>query len=441
MGRPITELSSISIDRLGEVQELAARTLDGEVFVIRHGLQQLGLLEPLVKATLEGIRQAEGPDVAAQVEAAGFDRIHEFIKPAEIVAVTDAVYKIMAQSANDVLVKLVKGIFGGAGNYYFEKSPNVRFHIPFDVAASSKKEFDKFAEKRGQGKVAAHGPHRDPWVDCPENVINVWIAVGPVQKGNGLTVFLEDYKTDFPFKDGYIDERSKLHKPDSYDLEPGDIVLFHSNHLHGSELNRTNRTRYAISYRVAFGTPYYPHGHYHHYQHVGLASGPLRWLAGVPQNLQWSFVRYQLRRLRYKLSGGSKMTGRDKGATDADIAPEMLPPADGGIALAQFPVGTVRAASETAVVARLGEREFCAVSRYCRHMGGDLAGGWIEDGQLVCPMHSLPYDPCTGISPLKSLPPLDTFQTEERDGKLYVREEEATVESAAARTTSQSQLS
>jgi len=144
------------------------------------------------------------PEVASQVERAGFDRIHEFVQPGDIPRVTDAVYEIVTANANDVLVKLVPGTFSGGGSYYFERSPNVRFHIPFDIAAAYRKQFDKFAETHGQGKIAAHGPHRDPWVDCPDNVINVWIAIGPVRRGNGLTVFTQDYGTDFAFRDGYI---------------------------------------------------------------------------------------------------------------------------------------------------------------------------------------------------------------------------------------------
>ena len=417
----MSKQSATFVEHPGAIDDLARRILDGEVFVVRRGLQQLGLLDPLVRSTLEGIRACVGPERASKVEQAGFDRIHEWIDAAELPVVTDTVSKLVTASANDVLLKLVAGLFPGRGSYYFERNPNVRFHIPFGIAAGHRKEFDKYAEKHGQGKIAAHGPHRDPWVDCPENVINVWIAIGPVQRGNGLAIFTQDYGTEFAFRDGYILPGAKLHQPLSVDLEPGDMLLFHSNHLHGSEINQTQSTRYVVSYRVAFGKPHYPHGHYHHYRHVGLASGPLRWLAGVPQNLQRSFVRYQFRRLGYKLTGRGRMTGRDAAGPSQRDTPELAIPADGTIKLAEFPVGSVRAVSKDVCIARLGERDFAALGRRCPHSGGDLACGWVEDGKVVCPLHSLAFDPKTGASACSAFKPQRVYACEVRDDRVSLR--------------------
>ena len=412
--------SAIEIRTLGEVDGLAARILDGEVFVLRRGLQQLGIFDTLIEASLSGIRAAAGDDTAAKVREAGFDRIHEWVNPGDLPALTDAVYNVMTPIAHKILGSLVPRVFPGAGSYYYERSPNVRFHIPFDRAAQHRREFSKFAEKRGEGKIAAHGPHRDQWVDCPSNAINVWIAIGPVRRGNSLTVFSKDYHREFAFKDGYIQNGERLRKPLSFDLEPGDAVLFLSNHLHGSELNRTDRTRYVVSYRVTFGKPHYPHGHYHHYVHGGLAGGPWRALAGIPQNLQASFFRYQWRRLRYKVTGRGKMSGADSASVrNSRPQAEPLPP-DASLALADFPVGAIRAVSKNVCIARPEEHEFVAVSRYCPHTGGDLTGGWIDDGKIVCPLHSLTFDCTTGTSPCTSLRALRRFPCHVRDGRVHV---------------------
>lgn len=419
--------SAIEIKTLREIDGLAQRILDGEVFVLRRGLQQLGLYETLVEASLAGIRATAGEDTAGKVREAGFDRIHEWVNPGDLPALTDAVYGVMTPMAHDVLGTLVPRVFPDGGSYYYERSPNVRFHIPFDRAAQHRREFSKFAEKHGEGKIAAHGPHRDQWVDCPSNAINVWIAIGPVRRGNSLTVFARDYRREFAFKDGYIQNGERLQKPLSFELEPGDAVLFLSNHLHGSELNRTDRTRYVISYRVTFGKPHYPHGHYHHYVHGGLAGGPWRALAGIPQNLQASFFRYQWRRLRHKITGKGKMSGADSASVrNARPQTEPLPP-DGSIALSDFPVGTIRAASKSVCIARVEQNEFVAVSRYCPHSGGDLAAGWVDEGKVVCPLHSLTFDCQTGASPCTSLKPLRVYTCRVEGGRVY-----ATVDPAAA---------
>jgi hypothetical protein len=98
------EASATIIDRLDGAPGLARRILDGEVVIVRRGLQQLGVFDTLVQSTLAGIRKCLGPDVASQVERAGFDRIHEFVQPGDIPRVTDAVYEFVTANANDVLV-------------------------------------------------------------------------------------------------------------------------------------------------------------------------------------------------------------------------------------------------------------------------------------------------------------------------------------------------
>jgi nitrite reductase/ring-hydroxylating ferredoxin subunit len=416
----MSSVAPTEVRTLGEFPDLVRRILGGEVLVVRRGLQQAAVFEPIVDATLNGIREAAGEETVEKVRQGGFDRIHEWVKPGDLPALTDAVSKALTPKAHVLLQGLIPRLFPGCGTFYYERNPNVRFHIPYDLAIRHQREFNKFAEKAGQGKIAAHGPHRDQWVDCPDNAINVWVALGPVQRGNGLTVYTDDYQTPFAFKDGYVHHGEKLHKPLSFDLAPGDAVLFLSNHLHGSELNRTDRTRYVVSFRVTFGKPHYPHGHYHHYLHGGLAGGPWRMFAGIPQNLQASFVRYQFRRLRYKITGRGRMTGVDSPSVREEAKPNETWGADASIALADLPVGSIRAVGRTVCVARIGDDQVVALSRFCPHSGGDLTGGWVDEGQVVCPLHNLTFDPETGASPCASLRALRRFPCTVRNGRVHV---------------------
>jgi nitrite reductase/ring-hydroxylating ferredoxin subunit len=64
-------------------------------------------------------------------------------------------------------------------------------------------------------------------------------------------------------------------------------------------------------------------------------------------------------------------------------------------AAADLPPGTVAGAGRYAV-GNAGGRYF-AVTRRCRHLGADLAGGSIDEhGCLVCPWHRSAYDVTTG---------------------------------------------
>ena len=81
-----------------------------------------------------------------------------------------------------------------------------------------------------------------------------------------------------------------------------------------------------------------------------------------------------------------------------------------------------------------------AVSRRCRHLGADLAGGHVDaEGRLVCPWHASAYDVATGrmvrgpqgiyakvpglgwfFRSLTSVIPLKRRQVTEREGCLNV---------------------
>ena len=140
----------------------------------------------------------------------------------------------------------------------------------------------------------------------------------------------------------------RLDKPITFDLAPGDMVLFHSHHLHGSELNRTEATRYVVSYRIALGRPRFPRGHYHAYRHAGLARGPLRAVATWPAMMQASYARSLARRAVRRLFGAPPR---------APTPPAPTAGPNGAIALADLPVGEIRAASASVCVVRLDETQ------------------------------------------------------------------------------------
>jgi deazaflavin-dependent oxidoreductase (nitroreductase family) len=107
----------------------------------------------------------------------------------------------------------------------------------------------------------------------------------------------------------------------------------------------------------------------------------------------------------------------------------------------ELPVGKVTGAGGWAV--GHGPDGYFAVSRRCRHLFADLAGGRVDrkDGGLVCPWHGAKYDVRTGrmvrgpqagfekipgldagYEALTRVVPLRRGQVVERDGMLFVRE-------------------
>ncbi|HSM02298.1 MAG TPA: Rieske 2Fe-2S domain-containing protein [Acidimicrobiia bacterium] len=106
--------------------------------------------------------------------------------------------------------------------------------------------------------------------------------------------------------------------------------------------------------------------------------------------------------------------------------------------VSDLPPGTVKGAGRFAVGNDDGRR--FAVTRRCRHLLADLAGGSIDDeGCLVCPWHGSRYDTETGrmvsgpegfydkipgleggLKALTRFLPLGVGEVVERDGDLFV---------------------
>ncbi len=104
----------------------------------------------------------------------------------------------------------------------------------------------------------------------------------------------------------------------------------------------------------------------------------------------------------------------------------------------EFAHGEVKGVGSYAVGMSKGQP--FAVSRRCRHLGADLAGGRVdEDGRLVCPWHASAYDVSSGrmvrgpqgifakipglgwtFKTLTAVLPLRRGRVTERDGCLYV---------------------
>ena len=392
MGAYLGPVPEISFDR--PQSGLASRVLQGDVFIMRGALQSAGVMEQITEASFDAIQTTAGSAVVPLVKDAGFQHIHRFVDAKDIPKVTDAVYDSIRPIAHHILSKLTPLLFHGEKNLYFEETPNVRFHIPYGLTQGHRKAFKTFSKSHGEGKITAHGPHRDSWLDCPSNGINLWFAVGPVRRENGLTVYRTDYGGDFRYQEsGDIADGEKLNPPLTFDLAPGDGVMFHTDHLHGSVLNRIDETRFVISFRLSFGKPVFPNRHFHRYVKADWIGSGLSALSHVPAMAQASYVRSTVRRAREKLSSTSKRDG------DTRLAlPIGTPGPDSTLMVpcSALPVGAIVAASETIVVARVAESKAVAVSRRCPHAGADFANGWISGKNIVCPWHNLPFDGETG---------------------------------------------
>jgi apoptosis-inducing factor 3 len=102
-----------------------------------------------------------------------------------------------------------------------------------------------------------------------------------------------------------------------------------------------------------------------------------------------------------------------------------------GISLAELPDGgklVGHVGEEEILLARSGAEVF-AVGAHCSHYHAPLVDGLVIDGTIRCPWHHACFDLRTGEAlRAPAFAPLGAWTTEQRDGKLFVREKRADVQ-------------
>lgn len=91
-------------------------------------------------------------------------------------------------------------------------------------------------------------------------------------------------------------------------------------------------------------------------------------------------------------------------------------------AVGDLPVGeAVRVEAEVPIAVFNADGAYYAIDDTCTHQDASLADGWLEGGQVECPLHASCFDLRTGEPtgpPAKK--PVRTHEVVVRDGYLYV---------------------
>lgn len=406
--------------------------LSGEIIVVPECLQKIGFYEQIKQASLEGIQQAVGKEKTARIKDKGFEAFHDIIDLDELPKVSDRTYQTIRSITPELSKAIVREVFQQEQPFYCEEYPNVRFHVPYDVVEKRKEEFGKFY---WNGKVTAHGPHHDSWYQCPVNCFNIWIAVSSVKIGNGLNIYPEVYKKRLPCtKEGKILRDQYFGSMISFELKPGDALIFHGEHLHSSEINSTDATRYVISLRMTLDKPEfldrspYKNNYIYTQPHDGIKAKLTESIAGitrrVAKKIDSTLVKSED---RYIISPDTAAVFDDTSANfpkSIAMATDEQSVEDATKLVfdsSNLPVGSVKPVSKQICVARLNSDRVIAFSRSCPHEAADLAGGQLKDGKLFCPWHNLPLDLENGSSPCQSLPSLTMFNCIEDGNKVEIR--------------------
>lgn len=272
--------------------------LDGRVVLIRGGLQELGLFTPITQAALGTVRRLFGADVHDEVATRGFEQLHRVLTVRQAFQLRQELTKTFDATSTH-LVRAVVGALRQPSDVYVCQHMYVRLMMPEDVVATER---ELLAEEFGH--MIVHSPHRDSWFSHGSNSVNFWVAVGRVRPGNGMLLYPDARHNVLRRERTQIHPSERLGPPVSLHLDPGDILVFHSDHVHSSEVNVTDETRFVITTRLSVGAPRYQSGvgWIPYYDDRLLRHGATRWLASVRSRLTTAYLRHLGRAARRRLS-------------------------------------------------------------------------------------------------------------------------------------------
>jgi len=393
-------------------QSLAAEFDAGSVIIVRQALQQFELEARLNKLLSHAAEQCFEPPTCEQLQQQGWRQLHQLVSTADMARFYQQVSGDTREFAVNLMAMLAHHVLGQRQGFFAETEPNFRTIAPFDATYVAQKQLESAEKQIGRGKITVHGPHQDSWFYHPLNTLNVWLAVEPVQIGNGLSLYPHAWKTQPKFDDDrrILDDQT-LGPALNFALEPGDLIIFSAEHVHGSELNQTQDTRCILSMRMTLTEPEYHDKYWYDYRHIRFMDNTANFTASAPDP-RWLKARKRGRLPKLPRANGVMATPPSLNICQLTLEQQ-------GFASTDLAEGQIVAVNTQQIATRINHHVYL-VSRRCPHEGADLALGYIRDQQLVCPWHNLCFNPTTGNSPCQTLSALQTQVCEEKAGWVYL---------------------
>lgn len=247
-----------------------AHVLNGGLYLWRAGRDDGRRLARYRTAIINCVERLISRRVAGAVSRDGLEAIHRHVSAPDLRRLTDVLSRELQAEAEPFVRWFLDRTDPDSRPIFVAPDAWMRFMAPESSTRAHADEVGGY-----YGHLVAHDPHRDSWFSQAVNVVNLWIAVGHVAKENGLLLYPDQYGKPLDAVEGRLSKRHALEAPLRCVLEPGDVLIFHGEHLHSSALNLTNRTRVVLSFRFTVGQPRFAH-YGERYRYRRLAAQPKR---------------------------------------------------------------------------------------------------------------------------------------------------------------------
>ncbi|MED7948826.1 phytanoyl-CoA dioxygenase family protein [Streptomyces sp. BE20] len=264
---------------------------EGRLVVVKHGLHHLDALEPLLRATARTAADHLPADACTTVGRAGIEALHTIATVEQATAFRTGLEASLRPLAADAALAFAAKADPDGPRVYVSHHLGVRLMLPH-TAVAGRTELDPLA-----GFMVPHALHVDSWFNTALNSVNLWMALGRVRPGNGLLIYPDLYRAPVRRTGFRLAADQDRGIPVRVSLDPGDILVFAGDHVHGSETNTTDETRYIITKRISVGAPRFnPQGSgWIPYHDPRLLRGRLPALASLRSRATTGYARHLLR--------------------------------------------------------------------------------------------------------------------------------------------------
>jgi len=360
-----------------------------------------------------------GPPAARTIEIEGVEKLHTVIDARDVARVREHVVETLRPDLLRLAVRAGRTVLGWHDEFYVDDYLILRVNFPYDVARHA----DSAAENPGIGRVSpemravatarravdgvfdpkgyhknhppaawAHGPHRDSWTGHSRDGINIWWAISRVPARAGMVLYpeLDEVELSSDPRSGYLRAGYPLPRPTFAALEPGEMLIFDPEILHGTHLNVTHDTRVVVSVRLNVKRPVFDPACFYAREFWRRASAIESGAFGEVLHLK------REDNLARRAPLPIQPTPRPAAIAVATPARDGQPTVIGPSALVPHGQRLVVALAEQRVMIVRARGKLRAFPSACPHYGVDLSDGAIDETAIYCPGCGVAFDLDTG---------------------------------------------
>ncbi len=439
--------------------DTAAIMRDGKYFVLDEYALREEMYAKVKRAFFDGIEKISGTATRRNVEAAGLSRMHEYFPVTKLLLLEDYLLKTLQRDLFYWSFRVGRDDLGLKGTFYVDHLIVMRIYYPFLISREAKQvekpkyplwektrlaiaalknwklivnEISKAREQRKQKSAykpetyhqrlpevaRAHGAHIDTWYGHSYDGVNLWWSIDGVKADNTVILYPGMFGYKFPFDPAnmYLAEGVPVTEPHRIVTEPGQLLVFNPEMLHGTHVNISDVTRIVITTRLNPGQPRFDlsaaWSFEHWYSSDDLERRRFSAVTVFPAKDNRGKPSFEF---KPGLPAPETRLIQIQGCLDHEADRKVGPSAhleEGGKLAVNFENAKV-------VLFRVNGR-LRALDRICPHLSFDMLAAYHDDRKIYCPGHGVAFSLVDGTSHCKAFT-LRQYQVSERGGEIFLR--------------------